>query len=79
MNCKKNTVTQQATQQNSETPKPTYHHCKKPGHCRNQCRQLKGEKDQARNNTNNADNKNKNNGSGHANSNSNKKFPTIPT
>ena len=26
------TVTQQATQQNSEKPKPTRHHCKKPGH-----------------------------------------------
>ena len=27
-----NTVTQQAPQQNSEKPKPTCHHCKKPGH-----------------------------------------------
>ena len=30
-----NTVTQQATQQNSEKPKPTCHHCKNPGHYRN--------------------------------------------
>ena len=49
------TVTQQATQQNSGKPKPTCHHCKKPGHYRNQCRQLKREKDRARNNTNSAD------------------------
>ena len=27
-----NTVTQQAPQQNSNKPKPTCHHCKKPGH-----------------------------------------------
>ena len=27
-----NTVTQQASQQNSEKAKPTCHHCKKPGH-----------------------------------------------
>ena len=27
-----NTVTQQASQQNSEKSKPTRHHCKKPGH-----------------------------------------------
>ena len=35
-----NTVTQQAQQQNSDKPKPTYHHCKKPRHYQNQCRQL---------------------------------------
>ena len=42
-----NTVTQQAPQQNSDKPKPTCHHCKKPGRChyQNQCRQLKREKD----------------------------------
>ena len=41
-----NTVKQQARQLNSEKPKPTCHPCKKPGHYRNQCRQLKREKDQ---------------------------------
>ena len=46
-----NTVVQQDTQQNSEKPKPTCHHCKKPGHYQNQCRQLKREKDQVQNNT----------------------------
>ena len=39
------TVTQQATQRNSEKPKPTCHHCRKPGHYRKHCRQLKREKD----------------------------------
>ena len=33
-----NTVTQQTTQENPEKPKPTCHHCKTPGHYRNQCR-----------------------------------------
>ena len=36
-----NIVTQQATQQYPGKIKPTSHHCKKPGHYRNQCRQLK--------------------------------------
>ena len=49
-----NTVTQQAPHQNSNKPKPTCHHCKKLGHYQNQCRQLKREKDQTRNNTNSA-------------------------
>ena len=68
-----NTVTQQPTQQTSEKRRPTCSHCKKTGHCRNQCRQLKREKDEVRNNTNSADNINQNNGSGHTNSNSNNK------
>ena len=63
-----NTVTQQAPQQNSNKPRPTCHHCKKPGHYQNQCRQLKREKAQTRNNTNSADN---NNGSAQTNSNPN--------
>ena len=63
-----NTVTQQAPQQNSNKHKPTCHHCKKPGHYQNQCRQLKREKDQTRNNTNSANN---NNGSAQTNSNPN--------
>ena len=61
-----NTVTQQAPQQNSNKPRPTCHHCKKPGHYQNQCRQLKREKDQTRNKTNSANN---NNGSAQLNSN----------
>ena len=53
-----NTVTQQAPLQNSESPKPTCHHCKKPGHYQNQCRQLKRGKDQTRKNTNSTNNNN---------------------
>ena len=69
-----NTVTQPVEQQNSEKPKPTCHHRKKPGHYRNQCRQLKREKDQARNNTNSTTNGNTNNGSAQTNSNPNNKI-----
>ena len=42
-----NTVTQQATQQNTEKPRPSCHRCKKSGHYRNKCRQLKRKKKQA--------------------------------
>ena len=66
-----NTVTQQAQQQNFDKYKPKCHHCKKPGHYQNQCRQLKREKDQARNFTNSANN---NNGSAQTNSNANNKI-----
>ena len=65
-----NTVIQQAPQQNSEKPKPTCHHCKKPDQYPNQCRQLKREKDQTRNKTNSANN---NNGCAQTNSNPNNK------
>ena len=65
-----NTVTQQAPQQNSNKPRPTCHHCKKPGQYQTQCRQLKREKDQTRNNTNSA---NYNNGSAQTNLNPNNK------
>ena len=65
-----NTVTQQATQQNSNKHKPTCHHCKEPGHYQNHCRQLKREKDQRRKNTNSANN---NNGCAQTNSNPNNK------
>ena len=68
---KMNTVTQQASQQNSEKPKPTCHRCKRPGHYRNQCRQLKRGKDKIRNITNSADNNNKNNCSAQTNSKTN--------
>ena len=64
-----NSVTQQAPQQNSEKAKPTCHHCKKPGHYQNQCRELKREKAQTRNHTDSADN---NNGSAQTNSYPNK-------
>ena len=60
-----NTVMQKAPQPNSNKHKPTCHHCKKPSHYQNQCRQLKREKEQTRNNTNSANN---NNGSAQTNS-----------
>ena len=63
-----NTVTQQTPQQNTNKPRPTCHHCKKPGHYQNQCRQFKREKDQTRNNTNSAKSSN---GSAQTNSNPN--------
>ena len=63
-----NTVTQQPPRQNSNEPRPTCTHCKKPGHYQNQCRQLKREKGQTRNNRNSANN---NNGSAQTNSNPN--------
>ena len=72
-----NTVMQQDTHQNSEKPKPTCHHCKKPGHYRNQCRQLKREKDQAQNNTDRAATNKNNNGSAQTNSNPNHKVPVA--
>ena len=70
-----NTVMEQDTQQNSEKPKPICHHCKKPGHYRNQCRQLKREKDQVQNNTDSA--AKNNNGSAQINSNPNPKAPVA--
>ena len=70
-----NTVTQQAMQENPEKPKPSCHHCKKPGHDKNQCIQLKLEKDEAQNNTNSASNNNNNNNGGQTNSNSNNHNP----
>ena len=42
-----NTVIQQATQQNSDKPKPTCHRCKKSDHYQNQCRQFKRGEDQS--------------------------------
>ena len=66
------TVRQQPTQQNFEKSKPTCHNCKKPCHCRNQCRQLKRQKDKYQSNIINVRNNNKNNG-GQTKANSNNK------
>ena len=71
-----NTMTQQPPQQSSNKPRPTCHHCKKPSHYQNQCRQLKREKDQTRSNTNRANN---NNGSAQSNSNPNNNKVTKNT
>ena len=72
-----NTVMQQDTRQNSEKPKLTCHHCKKPGHYPNQCRQLKREKDQAQNNTDSATTNKNSSGSAQTNSNPNQKVPVT--
>ena len=72
-----NSVMQQDTRQNSEKPKPTCHHCKKPGHYRNQCRQLKRGKDQVQNNTDSATYNKNSNGSAQTNSNPNQKVPVA--
>ena len=53
-----NNVSQQPTNTNADGPKPTCHHCKKPGHYRNQCRLLKKQRQQTENNQNNPENKN---------------------
>ena len=50
-------VSQQPTNTNADRPKPTCHHCKKPGHYRNQCRLLKKQQEQNENNQNNPGNK----------------------
>ena len=53
-----NTVTQQASKPNLEKPDPTCHHCKKPGHYRNQCRQFKKKREQHDTNKNSVGNNN---------------------
>ena len=53
-----NNVSQQPTNTNADRPKPTCHHCKKPGHYRNQCRLLKKQREQTEKNQNNPGNKN---------------------
>ena len=53
-----NNVSQQPTKTNADRPKPTCHHCKKPGHYRNQCSLLKKQREQTENNQNNPGNKN---------------------
>ena len=52
-----NNVSQQPTNTKADRPKPTCHHCKKPGHYRNQCRLLKKQREQTENNQNNPGNK----------------------
>ena len=50
-------MNQQQTKTNTDRPKPKCHHCKKPGHYRNQCRLLK-KREQTENIQNNLGNKN---------------------
>ena len=66
-----NNVSQQPTNTNADRPKPTCHHCKKPGHYRNQCRLLKKQREQTENNQNNPGNKNSDANTSNPNSNVN--------
>ena len=61
-----NTVTQQVTQQDSKKPKPTCHHCKKPG-LSEPLPSIQTKKARARKNMNSADNYKKINGGGQTN------------
>ena len=65
-------VSQQPTNINADRPKPTCHHCEKPGHYRNQCRLLKKQREQTENNQNNPGNKNSDTNTSNSNSNVNK-------
>ena len=51
-------VSQQPTNTNADRLKRTCHHCKKPGHYRNQCRLLRKQREQTENNQNNPGSKN---------------------
>ena len=53
-----NNVSQQPTNTNTDRPKPTCHHCKKPGHYKNQCRLLRKQREQTDDTHNNPGNKN---------------------
>ena len=73
-----NNVSQQPTNSNADRTKPTCHHCKKPGHYRNQCSLLKKQREQSENDQNNPGNKNSaaktSNLNGNVNNNNNNKI-----
>ena len=48
-----NTVSQQPTNTNADRPKPTCHHCNKPGHYGNHCGLLKKQREQTESNQKN--------------------------
>ena len=70
-----NTVSHNTANTNADRPKPTCHHCKKPGHYRNQCRLLKKQREHTEIIQNNFGNKNSDantsNPSSNANNNNN--------
>ena len=66
-----NNASQQPTNTNADRPKPTCHHCTKPGHNRNQCRLLKKQRETTENNQNNPGNKNSDANTSNPNSNAN--------
>ena len=52
-----NTVSHNTANANADRTKPTCHYCKKPGHCKNQCRLLKKQREQTENKQNSPGNK----------------------
>ena len=66
-----NNASQQLTNTNADRPIPTCHHCKKPGHYRNQCRLLKKQRETTENNQNSPGNKNSDANTSNPNSNAN--------
>ena len=68
-----NAVSHNTANTNAERPKPTCHHCKKPGHYRNQCRLLKKQREQTENTQNNLGDKNSDASDSNPNSNLNNK------
>ena len=67
-----NNVSQQPTNTNADRPKPTCHHCKKPGHYKHQCRLLKKQREQTEKNQNKPANKKSDTKTSNPNSNVNK-------
>ena len=53
-----NSVSHNTVNANADRTKPTCHHCKKPGHWKNQCRLMKKPREQTGNNQKNPGNKN---------------------
>ena len=66
-----NTVSHNTANTNAERPKPTCHHCEKPGQYRNQCRLLKKQREQTEITQNNPGNKNSDASNSNPNSNLN--------
>ena len=66
-----NNVSQQPTNTSADRPKPTCHHCKNPGHYRNQCRLLKKQREQTEDTQNNPGNRNSDASASNPNSNVN--------
>ena len=68
-----NTMSHNTANTNSERAKTTCHHCKKPGHYRNQCRLLKKQREQTENTQNYPGNKNSDASNSNPNGNLNNK------
>ena len=69
----RNTVSHNTANANADRPKPTCHHCKKPGHSRTQCRLLKTQEEESEDTQNNHENKNNGANTSTPNTNTNKK------